>query len=259
MKKLDDFFRKEYIDYISRGDIQLSFEENSWSLMKDFVKQKLGIEHRKKVIEFGSMLGFVTSLMSKECDIVGLEPVKLLLEFSRNLIKEHSIANCKFFEYEIGNASFYEEFDAGFCIHGLPHFLSFEEMQELFRDFNRVLKLNGLFFVDFTNRERMISKFIPRIWDKVELKSGETLYILQENSLNLEKSNLFSIWTYIYSNRGVSASYNIDLKLYTLTEIIKIAGDSGFRVVEILGSWSGHPYRVDSHRMIVLIRKERRM
>ena len=30
MKNLDGFFQNEYIDYISRGNIQKSFEECSW-------------------------------------------------------------------------------------------------------------------------------------------------------------------------------------------------------------------------------------
>ncbi|HHE04745.1 MAG TPA: hypothetical protein ENL19_01625 [candidate division WOR-3 bacterium] len=32
-------------------------------------------------------------------------------------------------------------------------------------------------------RERVVNRFIPRIWDKVNLDNGYALYILQENSL----------------------------------------------------------------------------
>ena len=32
-------------------------------------------------------------------------------------------------------------------------------------------------------RERVMNRFVPRIWDKVNLDNGDALYILQENSL----------------------------------------------------------------------------
>jgi len=80
-------------------------------------------------------------------------------------------------------------------------------------------------------RERVVNRFIPRIWDKVNLDNGYALYILEENSLNLEESMLSSTWTYIYRNRGFSGSYDIDYKPYTLPEILVLARKSGFEIL----------------------------
>ena len=77
----------------------------------------------------------------------------------------------------------------------------------------------------------MMNRFIPRIWDKVNLDNGYALYILEENSLNLEESMLSSTWTYIYRNRGFSGSYDIDYKPYTLPEILVLARKSGFEIL----------------------------
>jgi len=45
----------------------------------------------------------------------------------------------------------------------------------------------------------------------------------------------------------------------SIPESLELTRKSGFEIVEIMGSWSGHPYRTDSHRMIVVLKKERRL
>lgn len=255
MKRWQAFFCKEYIDYITRGDFEGVLDNKEWKMMIDFLKEKLRIKRGQKVVEFGSSTGVFTSLMSKEYKVVGLEPVKLLWEFSQELSETLSLRDCRFLNYKIGELSFSEEFDGGFCISGLPHFLTFNELEKMFKDFNHALKRNSLFFLDFTNRERIVHNFISRLWDYSSLKNGDILYVLQENSLNLENSQLSSTWTYIYKNRGFSGSYYIEMKLFTLPEILEMANNTGFEILEILGSWFGAPYRSDSHRMILIMKK----
>ena len=101
------------------------------------------------------------------------------------------------------------------------------------------------------NREWVVSNYIQNEWH-----SGEdgTLYV-ERRELDLVTSRNRISFTIVSPDGARRGSDGINVRLYTLTEMIAMLQGAGLGFVRAYGGYDDEPYSVFTRRMIVVARK----
>jgi hypothetical protein len=101
------------------------------------------------------------------------------------------------------------------------------------------------------NREWAVANYIQNDWH-----SGPdgTLYI-ERRELDLETSRMRVGFTIVGPDGSRRESIGHDIRLYTLTEIIRMLSQVGLSVTATFGGFNGEEYSIDNRRMIITARK----
>lgn len=111
------------------------------------------------------------------------------------------------------------------------------------------LRQGGRFLMDINNRDWIIRNFTrntPGTWH-----GEEPYYILERNRFDLATSTHHGEWTFICPD-GTKKTRRMQLRQYSLHEMIELFARYGLRFVKAWGSIEKEPLSVNSRRMIIL-------
>ncbi len=116
---------------------------------------------------------------------------------------------------------------------------------------SRALKPGGRLLIDMVNREWVVSNYIQNEWH-----SGEdgTLYV-ERRELDLVTSRNRVSFTIVSPDGARRGSDGINVRLYTLTEMIAMLRRAGLDFVRAFGGYDDETYSVLTRRMIVVALK----
>ena len=148
---------------------------------------------------------------------------------------------------------FTDEFDA--VINMFTAFGYFDSEAEDLRVLLAVanaLRSGGKLLVDTINREWVLSNFIQNDWHTDD--DGNTFLEHREFDLVTGRNRVtFSIVTADGTRRE---SPGHDVRLYTLTELVRLLDAAGLRLSATYGDYDGAPYAINTPRMIVVATKD---
>jgi SAM-dependent methyltransferase len=105
----------------------------------------------------------------------------------------------------------------------------------------RSLRPGGKLLLDLLNRE-----WVVRRLETGPRGARESRFDLRTGRLDCS----------VFTPRGGSAPYRDGLRLYSLSEIIRLLEEAGFAFQRVWGGYDGEPYWVDSLRMIVTAERD---
>ena len=113
------------------------------------------------------------------------------------------------------------------------------------------LKSDGQLLLDTINREWVLSNYVQNDWHTAA--DGNTYLEHREFDLVTGRNRVaFSIVTADGSRRD---SPGHDVRLYTLTELVRLLDAAGLHLSTVYGDYDGRPYHIDTPRMIVVATK----
>lgn len=114
------------------------------------------------------------------------------------------------------------------------------------------LKTGGRLLLDMLNREWAIDNYIQNDW---HTGADGTLYV-ERRDLDLATSRMHVHFVVVDQKGGRRESIGHNIRLYTLTETMRLLERVGMRVTAVFGGFEGEIYGIGTRRMIVVARKE---
>ena len=147
---------------------------------------------------------------------------------------------------------FADEFDAVINMFtAFGYFDSEDEDLRVLKSIANALKSGGKLLLDTINREWVLSNYVQNDWRTDD--NGNTFLEHREFDLVTGRNRVtFSIVTADGTRRE---SPGHDVRLYTLTELVRLLDASGLRLSSIYGDYNGTPYTINTPRMIVVATK----
>lgn len=126
-----------------------------------------------------------------------------------------------------------------------------EEDEKVIAQIAKALKTGGKFVIDFVNRDEIMKTFRDRNWKPM---ADDSMVIVERkfdmiSSKNYEKR--IRIW-----NDGRREEINRSLRLYTLTELIKMCAKYGLIFETVYGDYESNSVTVGSNRYILITQKK---
>ena len=123
--------------------------------------------------------------------------------------------------------------------------------QQVLHQIHRVLKPGGKLIMDLLNREWVIINNEEFDWHQHD----DGRVILERRQLDLEQSINHLTYTEILPDGSRREMSDLNMRLYTLTELIKMLSEAGLQFERVYGGFHGEDYSVNTRRMIVVARK----
>jgi SAM-dependent methyltransferase len=248
---------KWYVDFF-RDD----FYHRSWAPAErfqraeqeaDFIIEVLGLPPNSAVLDLCCGEGrHAIALAHRGCRITGLDLSAAHLRLARQAAKVAGV-KVRWHRADMRNIPWENEFDAVINMFtSFGYFGRDEEDQKVLDGVARALKPGGRFLIDTINREVII-----RRWEPCAKETGPDGAVhTQQRDFDFLSGRQHGHVVSIYPN-GTRAEREIDLRLYTLTELAGMLSRAGLAVRQTWGGYDGQDYGFDSPRMIVAAEKGR--
>lgn len=128
-------------------------------------------------------------------------------------------------------------------------FFDDEGNQRVLEEVARVLRPGGRFLIDLVNRDSLMRRHEPRMWN--ERHNGAVL--LQEHAFDSATGSQTTNWTVVKAD-GERIARSFTVRMYTLQELEVRMALAGLAVEEAWGGLDGSDLTMDSHRLVVLAR-----
>jgi SAM-dependent methyltransferase len=183
--------------------------------------------------------------------VTGQDLNSALLSQARRRADEWGL-QVQFVHSDMRTIPFSSHFDAVINVFSSFGYLeSEEEDARVLRAVANALKKEGRFLADMINREWVISNYVR---DELrEMPNGLSCQEHREIDLATSRNHITFTITDSDGNRHHSVGHHI--RLYTLTEIIRMLEHSGLELADVYGGFDGSHYSVTTRRMIIVARK----
>ena len=173
------------------------------------------------------------------------------IDLSVNSIKEASLfANekLKFEMADLRNLPYNNAFEFGLNLFtSFGYFESDKVNIEVFSQFNKILKPNGIILVDFLNATKIYAQT-----NCVEAKEIEGIQFL----INKKIENNRVIKTIEFSDNGNKNFYSESVQLLELSDFEKLVEQTSFKLLHVFGNYNLEPYNQElSDRLIIVAQK----
>jgi SAM-dependent methyltransferase len=147
--------------------------------------------------------------------------------------------------------SFRNQFHGVYCYSTSFGYFSHAENIKVLEGVTQALKPGGRFLLDTLNREWELQQIgaQPRRWEQIE----SNYYHMDDASFNARTSRIHS--RRIVLDASTRRDYDIDLRLYSLSEVEDLLESSGMKIISTYGGRDASPFSVSSHRMVIVSEK----
>ncbi len=243
-----DFFREGFYQRAWAPDERFQRAERE----VDFMVEALGLAPGASVLDLCCGEGRHTvALARRGYRMTGLDLSALHLRLARQAAKEAGV-NVRWRRADMRDIPWEDEFDA--VINVFTSFGYFESDHEDFKvlaGVARALKPSGRFLLDTINREWLVRHLETHGWQE----GTDGTLSMEDRRLDLLASRQHNRVVSIYPD-GTRREREIDLRMYTLKELVDMLSRAGLVVRRTWGCFDGREYGLDTRRMIVLSEKE---
>lgn len=243
-----EFFNEDYLKiYSERLSHDVTERETS------FVVDSLGLQEGARVLDLACGHGrHAVALARRGMVVTGQDLNEDYLRKARADAAREGV-EIETVRGDMRDIPFTGEFDA--VINMFTAFGYFDTEDEDVRVLQAVgnsLKRGGQLLLDTINREWVLANYVQNDWHTDD--DGNTFLEHREFDLVTGRNHVtFSIVTADGTRRE---SPGHDIRLYTLTELVRLFYASGLRVSATYGDYDGSPYAINSPRMIVVATKD---
>ncbi len=138
------------------------------------------------------------------------------------------------------------EFDAALLMWtSFGYFENEKDNMKSLRAIHKALRPGGKFIIDLINRDWLIRNFQEYGW----MEAGKG-FVLERRQFDPARSRMHSDWVYVGKNEVERKE--IDLRVYSLHELVEMLGQAGFGVVAMFGD-KDNVMPTPEHRMLSLL------
>ncbi len=145
------------------------------------------------------------------------------------------------------------EFDAVINMFtAFGYFDSEDEDVRVLKAAGNSLKRGGQLLLDTINREWVLANYVQNDWHM----DGDGNTFLEHREFDLVTGRNHVTFSIVTAEGTRRESPGHDVRLYTLTELVRLIDAAGLRVSAAYGDYDGSPYSIDTPRMIVVATKD---
>ncbi|NQU76055.1 MAG: class I SAM-dependent methyltransferase [Planctomycetes bacterium] len=207
--------------------------------------------HRPRVFDICCGVGrHARPLAARGCEVIGVDLANKSVQAAVELAGAEGLADrCKFYLGDI--RTFETPRDCDLAINIFTSFGYFESDAAdavIMAKAGQSLRPGGRFILDVINREAAIADFKLR-----EKRGRRGNYVIQQSRLDLENGRMIAHWTFV---RGKCRSeHTVNIRLYALHELIRMAAGCGLKFVQAFGDFDGRPFDPKTPRCIFIAEK----
>ena len=243
-----EFFNEDYPKIYS-GRLSQDATERETS----FVVDSLGLQEGAIVLDLACGHGrHAVALAQRGMVVTGQDLNEDYLRMAR---KDAALAgvSVETVHGDMRDIPFTNEFDAVINMFtAFGYFDSEDEDVRVLQAVGNALKGDGKLLLDTINREWVLSNYVQNDWHTDD--DGNTFLEHREFDLVTGRNRVtFGIVT-PDGTRRESPGHNV--RLYTLTELVRLLGAAGLRLSATYGDYDGSPYDISTPRMIAVATKD---
>lgn len=243
-----NFFGQDYLNIYGH-----TFTAERTEKEAAFVAEKLELEAGARVLDLCCGPGrHSVQLATRGYKVTGLDLSEPYLDLARRAAAEAGVALDTVLA-DMREIPFDDHFDAAINMYSSFGYLESEaEDLKVLESISRSLKRRGRLLLDMLNREWAVANYIQNDW---HAENDGTLYV-EHRALDLASSRMRVRFVIVDPNGGRHDSIGHDIRLYTLTEMVRLLERVGFSGVEVFGGFDGEKYGIETRRMILCARKD---
>ena len=248
------FFKRDYLRVYGH-----TLEEDRTELETQFVINSLDLLPQHKVLDLCCGQGRHSLALARTgLDVTGADLSEEMLSLARAGARAGAIesgVSAEFLRADMRSLpdEMSGEFDAVINMFSSFGYLESEDDdQRVLHQIVKVLKPGGKVLMDLLNREWVIINNEPYEW---RVHDDGTV-VLEHRELHLDVSINHLTYMEIAPDGTRRELSDLKMRLYTLTEMIKMLGVAGLKMERVYGGFRGEVYSVDTRRMILVAVKE---
>lgn len=239
---------EEYFDDIYLKYFLLQQDEARTKAQVDFIEKFL--KPKFYVLDAGCGIGrHSIELAKRGYSVLGVDSNSKYIEIARNRKNDLNLMNVNFEALDMRNLNFLEKFDAVINMWSSFGYFDDESNKKILINFFNALKKDGILILDIENRDYILKYFIRETFKE---KEGG-VFILERRKFNPINS-VVSTHRYIVGP-NLRKDYIRHVRIYSLTEIINLFKEVGFKQIEYFGNYNFEKFHVDSERIIAVGKK----
>ena len=243
------FFKGDYLRIYGH-----TFQQDRTDLETQFAVHALDIQPHHRVLDLCCGQGRHSIALAKTgLDVTGVDLSEEMLAIASTSANESDVrlslrqADMRYIPDDLDC-----KFDAVINMFSSFGYLESEQDdQQVLHQIAKSLKPGGNLLMDLLNREWVITNNEEYDWHQHE----DGRVVLERRQLNLQTSTNHLKYTEILPDGTRREMSDLHMRLYSLTELIKMLAAAGLTFKRVYGGFRGEDYGVDTRRMIVVARK----
>ena len=244
----EEFFAEDYVKAY-RG--RLTEERTAHEVA--FVEQALELKSGQRVLDLCCGHGRHSLLLVRHgLHVTGQDLNEAFLEQAKQRAQDEGLS-LEVVVSDMRQIPFEGHFDAVINMFTSFGYLESEdEDMQVLQQVAKALKPGGRLLLDMLNREWVVSNYVQNEWREDE----EGVVYLEHREIDLVTSRNHVTFTIVFPDGTRRSSAGHHVRLYTLTETIRMLERAGLAFQQVYGGFEGEPYSVATRRMIIKALKE---
>lgn len=216
-----------------------------------FVKSFLDYPPGSEILDLASGAGRLSFAMTRlKFNVTGLEYNDSLIYYSRTIAKKENL-DTVFIKGDMRSIPFENKFDFVLNFNHSFGYFNDDENSQVIKEVYKSLKNGGRFLIDLANKESILREFEKqkRKW----FKRKDKFYLFRREFDIL--TDRFDTYLQVIGEDAEKHEYVASIRYYSYPELKRIMLDTGFKILEVYGSFDKTPYVMGCQRMIILAEK----
>ena len=242
-----EFFNEDYLNIYSERLSQDATERET-----AFVVDSLGLQKGARVLDLACGHGrHAIALARRGMVVTGQDLNEDYLQMAQEDAARSGV-EIETVHADMRDIPFTGEFDAVINMFtAFGYFDSEDEDLRVLKAVANALKDDGKLLLDTINREWVLANYVQNDWHTDD--DGNTF--LEHREFNLRTGRNHVTFSIVTADGTRRESPGHDVRLYTLTELVRLLDAAGLRMSAIYGDYDGSPYAINTPRMIVVATK----
>jgi SAM-dependent methyltransferase len=219
----------------------------------DYMVKTLHLPPHSKLLDLACGAGrHSLALAERGFQVVGYDLSEALLAVARQAGEQRWFP-IEFVHGDMRNLPYEAEFDAVFSYFSSFGYFDDADNLQVLQQVTQALKLDGKFLLDVNNRDATLQHLPSRRWWPGEDDS----ILLEDMHYDARHSRFISVWTLIQADGSRYTFPRMQVRAYTLHELVAMCTAVGLTVLDVYGNEHGDSFHpVTSPRITLLAQKQ---
>jgi CBS domain-containing protein/ubiquinone/menaquinone biosynthesis C-methylase UbiE len=219
----------------------------------DFMVKTLNLPPHSAILDLGCGTGrHSLALGERGFQVVGVDLSEALLAVARREGEQRWFP-IEFVQGDMRDLPYRNAFDAVLCYFSSFGYFSDADNRRVLTQVAQVLKDEGKFLLDVTNRDTALQQAGARRWWPAEAQR----FLLEEVHYDARQSRFRNVWTLLQADGPPYVFPRMQFRAYALHELVALCAEVGLRVREVYGNEQRDAFQPHtSPRLILLAQKQ---
>jgi len=215
-------------------------------VVADLIEKELPVSKYSEILDLGCGRGRHSITLAKRgYKVIGIDLSKKAIEKAKVEANKERLKNVEFIVRDMRNPAprLFDAIVNLFTTFG--YFIDDQENENIIYSAAKMLKSDGILFLDYLNPTYVESSLIPS-------ESGVYEDLYYQITRKIEQNMVYKTIQFSGQSIDEPVSYTERVKLYDLDWFAGVFQKYGFKLIETYGSYKGDPFESDSERMIMM-------